>query len=63
MSTGLHKVYVPLLLRVALSELAERRGQTEDKVLEDLIRDGVRRELLREDRPQAEKESGHEDKK
>lgn len=63
MSTGLHKLHVPLLLRVALIDLAERRGQTEEQVLEDLIRDGVRRELLREDRLRPEEGADHEDKK
>ncbi len=48
MTANLQKLHVPLLLRVVLLELAERRGQTEEQVLESLIRDAVKRELLAE---------------
>lgn len=46
MSVALQQVRIPLLIRVVLTELAERRGQSEEQVLEDLIRDAVRQELL-----------------
>ncbi|NPV08054.1 MAG: hypothetical protein HPY83_08840 [Anaerolineae bacterium] len=56
MSASLHQIRVPLLIRVALTELAERRQQSEDEVLESLIRDAVRRELLGEE-PEPEREA------
>lgn len=60
MSANLHRLRVPLLFRLALLDLAERRKQTEEEVLESIIRDAIRRELLTE--PDQPKEAGHEHK-
>lgn len=43
------RITVPLLIRVALAELAERWGKTESETLELLIREAIRRELIKED--------------
>ncbi len=38
-------IQLPELERLALAELAERRGKSENAVLQDLIRDAVKRDL------------------
>jgi hypothetical protein len=43
---SLHSIRIPLLVRLALTELAERKGVAEEELLETLIADAVRRELL-----------------
>ena len=43
---SLHSIRIPLLARLALTELAARKGVAEEELLETLIADAVRRELL-----------------
>ena len=40
----LKRVHVPVLERLALADLADRRGETEEQALARIIRDAVRRE-------------------
>ena len=46
MSTQLHRVRVPLLERLALADMARRRGETEEDTLIRLIRQEAQRVLL-----------------
>ena len=43
-STEWQKVRIPLLERLALLDLAERRGETEEEALQRIIREAVRAE-------------------
>ena len=47
MGADYQKVRVPLLERLALLDLAERRGQSEEETLQSIIREAVRAECLR----------------
>ena len=40
----LKRVHVPVLERLALADLADRRGETEEEALARIIREAVRRE-------------------
>jgi hypothetical protein len=54
MTTGLQKLCVPPMGRLALADMAQRRGRLEEEVLADIIRDAVKRELSAPDaRPAA----------
>ena len=46
MSVNLQKVRIPLLERLALLDMAERRGVSEEQALARLIRDAACRELI-----------------
>ena len=47
MTVGWQKIRVPLLERLALLDLAERRGQTEEEALSRIIREAVKRECVK----------------
>ena len=48
MSVSWQKLRVPLLERLALLDLAERRGETEEEALARLIHEAVAAECVRE---------------
>jgi hypothetical protein len=48
MTVGWQKIRLPLLERLALAELAERRGESEEIVLARLVREAVREALATE---------------
>jgi hypothetical protein len=48
MSVGWQRIRLPLLERLALAELAERRGKSEEAILCKLVRDAVKAELAKE---------------
>lgn len=50
------KVRVPLLERLALLDLAERRGETEEQALKRVIREAVRADCLRPEAPRTDRE-------
>jgi len=51
------KVRVPLLERLALLDLAERRGETEEQALKRVIREAVRADCLRPEATQKRPEA------
>jgi len=46
MAAKFERIWIAPVERLALLDLAERRGVTEEVALSDLIRDAVKRELL-----------------
>jgi hypothetical protein len=46
MTVGWQKLRVPLLERLALADLAQRRGESEEATLARVIREAVQRECL-----------------
>ena len=51
MSVSWQKLRVPLMERLALADMAERRGVSEEELLAALIRDAVKRDLAEPARP------------
>lgn len=51
------KLRVPLLERLALLDLAERRGESEEEALKRIIRDAVRVECLGSERVRVDGET------
>jgi hypothetical protein len=51
MSIGLNwqKVRIPLMERLALADMAERRGVSEEQMLSDVIRQAVKHDLAETD--------------
>lgn len=47
MTVSWQRIRIPLVERLALLDLAERRGQTEEETLSQIIREAVRRECLK----------------
>jgi hypothetical protein len=45
MSVSWQRLRLPLLERLALAELAEKRGQSEESILAQLVREAVKVEL------------------
>jgi hypothetical protein len=45
MSVSWQRIKLPLLERLALAELAEKRGESEEAVLCTIVRDAVKAEL------------------
>ncbi len=56
----LQKVHVPMLERLALADLAQRRGESEEQTLASIIREAVRRECQQARGPEQPQE-GQED--
>jgi hypothetical protein len=53
MSVAWQKLRVPLMERLALADMAERSGKTEEEMLACIIRDAVKRKLAN-DKPKPE---------
>ncbi|HUX23648.1 MAG TPA: hypothetical protein VMV87_03445 [Burkholderiales bacterium] len=47
---GWQRLRVPLMERLALDDMASRRGESEEEALARLIREAVMRDLARQDR-------------
>jgi len=45
---GFERIRIRPLERIALNDLAQRRGQSEEDMLAELIREAARRELIQE---------------
>jgi len=50
---GWQKVQIPLLERLALADLAERKGKSDEQTLAEIIRDAVRRECAKAGGPKS----------
>ncbi len=48
MTIGWQKLRVPLMERLALADMALRRGQSEEELLAGLIREAVKQELTKQ---------------
>ena len=48
-NVGWQKLQVPLMERLALADMAERKGKRDEELLADIIREAVRRELVCKD--------------
>lgn len=47
MAAGWQKVQIPLMERLALADMAERQGKSDEQTLAEIIRDAVRRECAK----------------
>jgi hypothetical protein len=57
MTVNWQKLRVPLMERLALAEMAEKRGKSEEELLAELIREAVKRDLVHGcDRPSPSQE-------
>lgn len=54
MTVGWQRIRLPLMERLALAELAEKRQEPEETVLAQLVREAVKRELTTEPTPATE---------
>ena len=61
MTVGWQRIRLPLMERLALAELAEKRREPEEAVLAQLVREAVKRELTAEPAPAAEPHGGTHD--
>ncbi len=62
MTVGWQRIRLPLMERLALAELAEKRREPEEAVLAQLVRDAVKRELSTEPAPAAEPQGAQHDR-
>ena len=62
MTVGWQRIRLPLMERLALAELAERRQEPEETVLARLVREAVKRELTAEPAQPAEPQGAQHDR-
>ncbi len=59
MTAGWQKVEIPLMERLALADMAERQGKSDEQTLAEIIREAVRRECAKTATTDSKQEGEH----